>query len=34
MHQQTSKATNSTNGDDDRAAYQDGRGTQQACRRA
>ena len=32
MHQQTTKATNSTNtnGDDDRAAYQDGRDPQQA----
>ena len=30
MHQQTTKATNSTNGDDDRAAYKDGRGPQQA----
>ena len=32
MHQQTTKATNSTNtnGDDERAAYQDGRGPQQA----
>jgi len=32
MHKQTTKATNSTNtnGDDVRAAYQDGRGTHQA----
>jgi len=32
MHQQTTKVTNSTNtnGDDERAAYQDGRSTHQA----
>ena len=33
MHQQTTKATN-TNGDDDWAAYQDGRGPHQARWRA